>query len=313
MYNRDGVWQKHRFLLLVNPPFPVQGGKEIIEAADCLGTPQKQDARGVEGLKEKRDKPFLEICLKIDEEIPAAYEIELCEGGVHDDVLDGKEHCFPDFFVYLVSTVFMLPEILFKALRGYIRGNAGGEDALAGLLDRIAVDVGGEDLHLVVPLEPRFFQAFPDDYGYGVGLLSSRASRHPDPDRGASRKPFDQSGKIFFLQDLENHWVAEKARHTDKQFLEEQIDLLWVIPEIPLIIGQLFNLMEAHAPFDPADYGVLFVKRKVVPCSGPNEQEYLLKGARVLSSAVISSRGPPFAACRTYSMSFPGSSSTGAT
>ena len=73
--------------------------------------------------------------------------------------------------------------------------------------------------------------------------------------------------------------VAEKAGHADEQFLEQELRLLGVLLEKLDVGRDPVDLVEAHAPLDPAVDGALLVQGKVLTGLGPQEDEDLLQGA----------------------------------
>ena len=76
--------------------------------------------------------------------------------------------------------------------------------------------------------------------------------------------------------------VAEKAGHADQKFLEEEFHLLGILLQIADIGGDPVDLVNAHAPLDPAVDGVLLVQGEVVAGLGPQQDEDFLQGALVL-------------------------------
>ena len=93
----------------------------------------------------ERQELLLQLRGQVDEQVPAAQDVELGEGRVHDDVLRGKDHHLPDGLADPVAAL-VLDEEPAQALRRHIRGDVGRENALAGFLDGVPVQVGGEDL-----------------------------------------------------------------------------------------------------------------------------------------------------------------------
>ncbi len=115
-----------------------------------LGAPQKQDAAGVQAVVKERQELLLQLRGQVDEEVPADQDVELGEGRVHDDVLRGEDHHLADLLAHPVAAL-LLDEEPAQALRRDVRGDVGRIDALAGLVDGVPVQVGGEDLEREVP------------------------------------------------------------------------------------------------------------------------------------------------------------------
>ena len=73
--------------------------------------------------------------------------------------------------------------------------------------------------------------------------------------------------------------IAEETRHADQQFLEEQIQLLRILLQVADVVGDLVDLVDAHAALDPAVEGVLLVEGKVVAGVGAQQDDRLFQGA----------------------------------
>ena len=63
--------------------------------------------------------------------------------------------------------------------------------------------------------------------------------------------------------------IAEEARDADQQFLEQQVDLLGVLPQIAHVLGHRGQAVDGHAAFDAAVQSAGFVEREVVARSAP--------------------------------------------
>ena len=122
-------------------------------------------------------------------------------------------------------------------------------------------------------------QRLLEDDGQGIGLLPGRAAGHPGPQRLAGRAAGQQRRDDLLPQLLPRRRVAEKARHPDQQLLEEQIQFLGVLLQEADIGGDLVDLVDAHAPLDPAVDGVLLVQGKVVAGLRPQQDDDLFQGA----------------------------------
>jgi len=58
--------------------------------------------------------------------------------------------------------------------------------------------------------------------------------------------------------------IAEKARYTDQDFLEQQFNFLRIGAQIVRIIAHTADLVQVHAPCDPAVERMSLVRRKVI-------------------------------------------------
>ncbi len=93
----------------------------------------------------ERQELFLQFRRQIDQKVAADEDIQLGKGGVHDDVLRGEGHHLPDLLADPVAVLF-LDKKPAQALGRNVRGDVGRIDPLAGLVDRVPVQVGGKDL-----------------------------------------------------------------------------------------------------------------------------------------------------------------------
>jgi hypothetical protein len=86
---------------------------------------------------------------QIDQQVAAAQNIQLGEGRIQDEALRGKDHHFPDLRRHPVA-VFIFGKEPLEPFRRHVRGNILRINALAGLVNRILVQVGGKDLQLKI-------------------------------------------------------------------------------------------------------------------------------------------------------------------
>jgi hypothetical protein len=80
----------------------------------------------------------------------------------------------------------------------------------------------------------------------------------------------------------------KKARHADQQLLEEQIQFLRVFLQVTDIIGNLANLVDAHAALDPAVESVFLVNEKSWPVWARSRMMAFSRALSVLSSSACS-------------------------
>ena len=138
----------------------------MAEAADALGRAQDQQAAGVQGVVHQRQELLLRLGIDVDQEVPAAEDVQLRERRIDEDVLRRKDHQVADLLLDPVA-VALAHEKPRQPLGRHVRGDARGERALAGLLDGVMVDVGGKDLDR---------PGFPGASGLSMHSLSTMAS-----------------------------------------------------------------------------------------------------------------------------------------
>ena len=123
------------------------------------------------------------------------------------------------------------------------------------------------------------FQRLSEDDGQGISLLPGRAAGHPGPQRLTGRAPGQQRRDGLVFQVFPRLRVAEEARHADQELLEQQFQLLGILLQEPDIAGNPVDLVDAHAPLDPAVDGGLLVQGKVVARLRPQQDDDLFQGA----------------------------------
>ena len=262
----------------VEPRLAVQRGKQVGKGADGLRTAQKQDAAGIQAVVKERDQFFLHLRVQVDQQVAADQDVELGEGRVHDHVLRGKDHHLADLLAHPVA-VLVLDEEPAQALGRDVRGDVGRKDARARLVDGVPVQVGGKDLERKVPGRLDLLQRLLEDHGQGIGLLPRGAAGRPGPQHPAFGMGRQQGRDDLVLQLLPGRRVAEKAGDADQKLLEEQLDFLGILAQKPDIGGDLVDLVQAHAPLDPAVDGALLVQGKIVAGLGPQQDQDLFQGA----------------------------------
>ena len=263
-------------LALVELVFAVQGDEQVAEVPHGLGGPEEEHPSWVQRVVEEGDDLSLQLAVQVDEEIAAADEVELGEGGVLDDVLLGEDEEVADVLVNPVGgAVGLLREEAGEPLRGEVGGDAGRVEADPGLGDGPAVDVRGEELHVVVL--PELLHPLQQKNGERVRLFAGGAARRPDPDRGPWRLPLEELGDDPLLQGRERLGIAEKAGHADEEVVEERLHLQrGLLQEFDVPLHGL-DLMDGHPPLDPPPDRVRLVEGEVMARMGTEEHEDLFQ------------------------------------
>ena len=127
------------------PRFAAEGGKQVGEAANRLRAAEKQNAAGIEAVVKQRNQFLLHLRGQIDQQVAAAQDVQLGKGRIHDEILRRKNHHLANLFAHPVA-VFFLGKEPAQPLRRHVGGDIGRKEALAGLVNRVPVQVGGEDL-----------------------------------------------------------------------------------------------------------------------------------------------------------------------
>jgi hypothetical protein len=226
----------------------------------------------------QRHELLLHLRSKIDEQISAAQDIQVGKGRIQDKALRGKDNRFPDLRADPVA-VFNFDKEPLEPLRRHISGNIGGIDTLAGLVNRILVQIGGKDVQGKFLRGLDTFHSLLEHDSQGICFLPGGAAWHPGP-QGLAIRPFGQERWDDAVAQLfPRSAVAKETRHAEEQFLEQQIQFLRVFLQVTDIGGNLVNLVDAHAALDPPVKGVFLVKRKVMAGVGAQKNDGLFQGA----------------------------------
>ncbi len=134
------------------------------------------------------------------------------------------------------------------------------------MLNRLAVDIGGEDLHRVILLQR--VQVLLQQDGKRIGLFAGGTAS--DQTRITSRRFAGKKlGNDLFLQVPEGLRVTEKTGHPDQQIAKKCFHLGWSLLQVVDVLIQRFDLVNGHAPFDAAMDGAWLVLGKIMAGLGP--------------------------------------------
>ena len=230
---------------------------------------------------EQRQQLLLQFRFKIDQQVAAANQIEFGERRVRHQILRGENHHVANFLRYPVAAFFLHKEAAQSLFRD-ILGDVGGVGADARLLDRVFIQIGGEDLQRMVRGGVHPLLRLANRYRQRIGFFAGRAGRDPGAQRAARRVSRQQRRDHLGLELLPDLGVAEEAGHADQQLVKQQRRFLRVLAQVTDIIGDLRQLVQAHAPFDAAVQGVFFVERKIMPGLAAQHQHHFLQAALVV-------------------------------
>ena len=212
---------------------------------------------------EQRNEFLLQVAVYIDKEIAAADEVEPGERRIFDDVLLGKNQHVADAFMDPVgAAVGFGGEKAGQPFRRDVGGDAGRIETGPGRGDCLAVNIGGEHLHLVVLSES--LQVFLEKDGEGICLLAGGTAGRPDADHRTCRLTLKNSGHDLLLEGLEGLRIPEEIGHADQQIAKQRLDLRRVLLQIIDIHLHRFYLKNGHAAGNAAVDGIELVLGKVV-------------------------------------------------
>ena len=109
----------HAGLAGVDPCLGVDRGEQRVEVADRLRAPEQEEPILVEGIVDDRDHALLERRAKIDQEVPAAHEVELRERWIGDEVVASEHAALADVLLDPVAAI-LAAEELFEPLGAHL-------------------------------------------------------------------------------------------------------------------------------------------------------------------------------------------------
>src|SRR4029078_5714458 len=148
-------------------------------------------------------------------------------------------------------------------------GDAGWVNTGAGNRNGPAVNIRGKDLDLEILLE-RFLPLGEQD-GDRIGFFTGGTAGHPNAYSGCRRLAHKKPRDGLSLKRGERFRVAGKPGDADQQFAKERIHLSRTLLQIAHVLVQLGDLLDGHAPRNPAGNRVLLVLSKVMPSLGAEQ------------------------------------------
>jgi hypothetical protein len=206
----------------VDPVAWIEDVEELALRSDRLGGPEPEAPSGIQRIVEGLEGLVLERSLHVDEQVPAADEVDPREGRVGEDVVAREDAPVADRLRDTVP-VLLLDEIAPQPLRRDLRSDRLGVQADARLLDPSEVEVRGEDLR-GVPTAGSFGELVEGDRDR-VRLLAGRASENPHAERSGERAALREARENLLVEDLEGPGIAEEARDADQDVLAQRRDL----------------------------------------------------------------------------------------
>ncbi len=126
------------------------------------------------------------------------------------------------------------------------------------------------------------FHGLLEGHGQRISFISGRAARRPGPERLTGLSVFHERRDDRLPQMFPGRLVAEKAGHANQEFLKEKLHFLGILLQIANVICDPVDLMNTHAPFDPAVNGVFFVQGEIVARLRPKQDKDFFQGALVI-------------------------------
>ena len=158
---------------------------------------------------------LLHLRRQVDQQVAATQDVQLGERRIHDQILRRENDHFPNLFTDPVAMLFFCKEPA-EPLRRDIGGHVLVEKSLPGFINRIPIQIGGENLNRELASGLHRLRRFLEHDGQGVGFLTGGAAGHPRPHGLAGRPTLKQRGEGLLAQLLPRGGITEKVGHADQ-------------------------------------------------------------------------------------------------
>ena len=237
-----------------------QDAEDIVVVDDGLRPAEEKIAAVVEGHMKDGKKIPLQDILKIDQEVPAAHQIQPAEGRILEHIVLGKDDHLADVVVDRVAVSFF-GEKAGETRDRDILENTVPVDAASRDGDGITVEIRRK--YLDITAQSQLLHSLSKEDRYRIGLLTCGTARHPDPDLVGRAVALEQVLDDTLLEDVKIVRIAEEAGDPDQDLLGQEPDLLGIIGHVIDIFPQVPVMGDHDPPLDPAKHRRLLVIRIV--------------------------------------------------
>ena len=210
---------------------------------------------------EQRDHALLHSWVEVDQQIPAANQVELGKGRIAGKVLRRKHHRVAQRLAGFVVWLLM-HEIALQALGRYVVGNAFGVQTQACRFQRLLVDIGCENLQRGRLLNAP--QQFAQADRQRIGFFAGSAAGHPHAQGYVFRVGAYQRLQHALFKRRKSLGVAKKVGNADQQVFEERLHFVVAVFQHAQVFARADKLVQAHAALDAPHQGVALVRAEVV-------------------------------------------------
>ena len=228
-----------------------------------------------EGEVEVGEDAGLCIGVEVHEHVAADEQVEPGDGSVLHQVVAPEDHRAAQVVAEDVAAHQRL-EVPLPAVGGDGAHLVGAVAALAGLGQRLLVDIGRVDLH--PPAEVVLPERLGQEDGDRVRLLPRRAARTPDAKGLVGALPVDDAGDDGLGQVVPSGFVAEEPGDVDEDGVEEQGELVGVHLEEVHVLGVGVDPHLGQSLVDATLQARPLVPGEVEPAGGLDELEQGLEG-----------------------------------
>ena len=154
--------------------------EEIRETGNTLGIPEEEYSARFQTVVKQWQNLLLQFGLKIDQQVSTGENVEVAEGGIRHEILDGK-HNHPSNLTDDTVAVLFLDKKAIQSFGRYAGHHRLGKETLSGVAHGIMVEVRCENLQGMVSGMFDAFQGLLEHDGQRVRLFTGRASDDPGP------------------------------------------------------------------------------------------------------------------------------------
>ena len=245
----------------VDAPLFFDRREQALLRPDRFSIAKKEHAFFFQGKMEQRDHALLHSWVEVDQQIPAANQVELGKGRIAGKVLRRKHHRVAQRLAGFVVWLLM-HKIALQALGRYVVGNAFGVQTQACRFQRLLVDIGGENLQRGRLLNAP--QQFAQADRQRIGFFAGSAAGHPHAQGYVFRVGAYQRLQHALFKRRKSLGVAKKVGNADQQVFEERLHFVVAVFQHAQVFARADKLVQAHAALDAPHQGVALVRAEVV-------------------------------------------------
>ena len=224
---------------------------------------------------------LLHLRFKVNQDVAATDQVHPGKGGVGDQVLSRKRHCFAQLLADLPGGFVHPREKAGQPFRRDIGGDALGIDSAAGNVERVFIDIRSEDLQAAGFWGRRLM--FEQQHGEGIRLFTCCATGNPDAQRCVGILCLDERGDDFRRQSAECVRVAEETGHPYQEIASEPLDLFGMFSQVGEVFRDVIEVAQSHAPCQPPPERFLAITVKIELGAGTQESEHLVQMILILA------------------------------
>ena len=236
------------------------GAEDIAVVADRLRLAEKKIAAVLQRDMKDREQILLQHGLEVNQQVPAADQIQTAEGRILKDVVLGEDDHRADLMIYHILGA-PAREIPAEPADAHILDDVLPVDALAGKLHRVRVQIGRKDLD--IPPDVELLHHLGEQNRQRIGFLAGGAARAPDADLFRGLAFLHDLRDDPRLQHLEIIRIPEEGSDADQDLFCQRPGLLLIALQIIHVALQIAAVRDHDPPLDPAENRRLLIIRVV--------------------------------------------------